>query len=127
MSDTPRTDENEVEAIEGLGRCVGANFARELERENAALRAQLEHYKMLLDEARDHLSREIMEVNALRADKARLDWLEKHHLTLAAMKERWSEEIMLWWQVADGERSLSGHPLSSPRAAIDAARKKAKL
>lgn len=38
MSNTPRTDENEVEAITGLGRCVGANFARELERENAALR-----------------------------------------------------------------------------------------
>lgn len=38
MSDTPLTDANEVEAIEGLGRCVGANFARELERENAALR-----------------------------------------------------------------------------------------
>lgn len=99
----------------------------ELELEVKALHSQLEHYKMLLDEARDHLNREIMEVNALRADKARLDWLEKHHLTLAAMKERWSEEIMLWWQVADGERSLSGHPLSSPRAAIDAARKKAKL
>lgn len=54
-------------------------------------------------------------------DTDRLNWLEKQHLTLAAVKERWSEEIVLWWQVVDGKRSLSGHPLASPREAIDAA------
>jgi hypothetical protein len=57
----------------------------------------------------------------LLADKRRLDWLEKHNATLAATKERWSEEVVLWWQVVDGKHSLSGHPLSSPREAIDAA------
>lgn len=57
----------------------------------------------------------------LLADKRRLDWLEKHHATLAAVKERWSEEVVLWWQVVDEKRSLSGHPLASLRDAIDAA------
>ena len=33
MSDTPRTDEQAVEAITGLGTCVGVNFARQLERD----------------------------------------------------------------------------------------------
>lgn len=33
MSNTPRTDAAEHEAINGLGRCVGVNFARQLETE----------------------------------------------------------------------------------------------
>lgn len=41
MSDTPLTDANETEAITGLGRCVGVNFARKLEREIARLREAL--------------------------------------------------------------------------------------
>lgn len=58
---------------------------------------------------------------ALEADKARLDWLEKRHLTLSATKEDHGDELWLWWQVTSGNQSLSGHPLSTPRDAIDAA------
>jgi len=40
MNDTQRTNAEEREAISGLGRCVGVNFARELERELAEVKAE---------------------------------------------------------------------------------------
>lgn len=40
-TNTPKTDAEAVEAITGLGQCVGVNFARELERDAARLRAIL--------------------------------------------------------------------------------------
>lgn len=56
MSDTPRSD------AQKRGDFVHINFARELERENAALKAALDHQMTYQRE--------------LRADKERLDWLE---------------------------------------------------
>ena len=75
MSDTPRTDAAAI-------RCacstyvVPSEFARELERENAALRADL-----LIEEERsiywrDNEGRAMAENAALREDKQRLDWLQ---------------------------------------------------
>jgi len=75
VSDTPRTDAAAI-------RCacstyvVPSEFARELERENAALRADL-----LIEEERsiywrDNEGRAMAENAALREDKQRLDWLQ---------------------------------------------------
>jgi hypothetical protein len=56
------------------------------------------------------------------SDSDRLDWLAKNHASLSAIKEPWDEGVTaLWWQVTQGKKSLSGHVLSDPRAAIDAA------
>ena len=35
--------------------------------------------------------------------------------------ECWGEEATCWWHIAIANRSISGHPQSSLRAAIDAA------
>lgn len=52
-------------------------------------------------------------------DGDRLDWLADNHHTLTAVKERWSEDIVQFWQVTDGKKSLSGHPEALIRVAID--------
>ena len=63
MSDTPRTDDVVMQAVaQGMRLAPVAELARELERENAALRAALD--------AQMKYQRD------LRADRDRLDWLE---------------------------------------------------
>lgn len=57
VSDTPLTDARECEAIAGLGKCVGVDFARTLERKDAQLRALL---------------------GAALEDINRIDWLDEH-------------------------------------------------
>lgn len=54
-------------------------------------------------------------------DTDRLEWLIENHVSLTAVKEDCGEEVALWWQVTDGKKSLSGHPVADPREAIDAA------
>ena len=55
------------------------------------------------------------------SDAQMIDWIERQHYTLSAVKERDGDEVALWWQVTDGRRSISGHPLSSVREAIRSA------
>ncbi len=58
-----------------------------------------------------------------RKDSERVDWLEKYHVCAVAFTEGGDEnELIRWWQVADDEKSLSGHPLATLRAAIDKAK-----
>lgn len=62
----------------------------------------------------------------MEADAERLDWLENNEAVLASHREEIDEgEYAIFWQVADRlrKKSLSGHPLGSPRDALDAARK----
>jgi len=55
-------------------------------------------------------------------DSAMLDWLEREHFSLSAIKEPCGDDqFALWWQVTQGRKSISGHPLASPREAIRAA------
>lgn len=55
-------------------------------------------------------------------DSAMLDWLESKHFSLSAIKEPCGDDqFALWWQVTQGRKSISGHPLASPREAIRAA------
>lgn len=59
------------------------------------------------------------------ADTERLDWLETTRLRAVPFSERSNlDEGMeyLWWQIVDGKKSISGHPLGTLREAIDAAR-----
>lgn len=65
-------------------------------------------------------------IRELEADAERLDWLENNEAVLASHREEIDEgEYAIFWQVADRlrKKSLSGHPLGSPRDALDAARK----
>jgi len=63
MSDTPRTDEKALTHpwINGEAKYVAVDFARQLERENAALRADIH--------AHEQINRQLIE------DKRRLDFL----------------------------------------------------
>ncbi len=63
-----------------------------------------------------------------RKDVERLDWLEQHEARLVSHRERSNDEYTIWWCVTDrsGKKSISGHPLGNPRAAIDAAIDKAR-
>lgn len=58
-------------------------------------------------------------------DTQRLDWMESARLKAVPFSEQSQlDEGMhyLWWQIVDGRKSVSGHPLGSLREAIDAAR-----
>ena len=98
MNDTPRTDEFETAYFEDSTSHVDDVFeyARKLERENAALRESIERH----GQANDKL---VMENSALRADKERLDWMNSQESNSTEL--RWTDDI---------------------RAAIDAARKEGK-
>ena len=84
---TPKTDKKTYElnyAYSGAsmrkikdGEWVLADFARELERDLAAARAEVELIKKQHDFQFDEHHRCKAEVAALREDKARLDWLAK--------------------------------------------------
>lgn len=64
---------------------------------------------------------------AVPDDTARLNWLEAREASLVTHREAIDEgEFAIWWTVAGEVRkiranSISGHPLGSARAAIDAA------
>ena len=75
MNDTPRTDKFEIDYFNEDTSHVDDVFeyARQLERENAALRAELEMWRDgAIIRKEDH-----SELLQLRADKERLDWLDK--------------------------------------------------
>ena len=60
-------------------------------------------------------------------DSARLDWLESNELALCSEREGFGDdEYGIWWRVVRVKAikgdSISGHPLGSVRAAIDAAK-----
>ena len=98
VSDTPRTDEIEARYDAGQHGAAGMIvFARELERENAALKEALD--------AQMKYQRE------LRADRDRMDWLSCHPSIIKHYHENW------YW---------AGEEIATFRAAIDAARKEAK-
>ncbi len=55
-------------------------------------------------------------------DKDRLDWLERHEAHLVSHREKNFEGgYCIFWNVVKRRKSISGHPLGSPRTAIDAA------
>ncbi len=108
MSDTPLTDAAKIAC--GFQAVPESFFqhACQLERKNAALRADL-----LIEEERsiywrDNEGKAIAENAALRADKERLDWIAKNR------------------SVSVTERPLAVTP-DSLRASIDAARKEAQI
>lgn len=61
-------------------------------------------------------------------DTRRLNWLEENDAHLISYHETWCVddpecEYAIFWRVVKDNVSLSGHPLGSARAAIDAAMK----
>ncbi len=59
-------------------------------------------------------------------DTKRFRWLEDNEADLITRREAHDEEyFVLWWVAKDGQ-SISGHPLGSPRDAIDYAMKLAR-
>lgn len=122
MSDTPRTDAetgyfelNKREVNYRNEPYVKTEFARELERENAALRQELEDVNRVRNSIEGAL--------ADAYDEAEADWMSKSHLADAA------EEVMNAY--INVLRAKTGHPCPENlvicrdlRAAIDAARAK---
>lgn len=53
MSDTPRTDAMEIELRQTYDDVAVVNFARELERENVALKIERNRYKVALQDIAD--------------------------------------------------------------------------
>lgn len=74
MSDTPETD---LECFIYEGDYVPASFARKLERERDELRAEVGRLKLACKKEFASVDLLSNEVERLKADKARLDWLEK--------------------------------------------------
>ena len=55
-------------------------------------------------------------------DTERLDWLARNEAHLLTHREKsWYGDWWIYWTVVKRKRSISGHPLGSPREAIDAA------
>jgi hypothetical protein len=81
MSDTPQTDERTYPA-DCLGKTpvVNADWAKLLERENAALKVQIRELIATMEEEGEMDAVRIAELKkdnaALREDKERLDWLQ---------------------------------------------------
>lgn len=98
MSDTPLTDAAADERNPISATCV---LCRTLERENAALKA---------------------EVDALREDKTRLDWLEGH-VAMVACEPRGTAREGTWSIGPSGNFQIWAQHCATARAAIDAARK----
>lgn len=131
-SATPRTN-----ALSGtpMTRLDSDNFARQLERENAGLRREVEEAKLVLTALAscysNSLEKDGVEIRTLRADLARLtaaleesgrdserlDWLGEKHRSLSAFYTEAS--LPLWTAQYD-----AGH--LTPRSAIDAARSAAR-
>ena len=117
MSDTPRTDKRclESQSLKSMSMRFAwmCDFARELERENAALREVIK--SNIIDIGQ--LSEEAV---TLREDKERLDWLEKNKFQHRDFNT--GDSLGYEWCV-----SSSYEDEICVRAAIDAARKEAKL
>ena len=99
MISTPRTDEKAVTHpwVNGEAKYVAVEFARELERENAALKVQIRELIATMEEEGEMDAVRIAELKkenaALRADKERLDWVETNaRLTRKVGYLRWSFE-----------------------------------
>lgn len=60
------------------------------------------------------------------SDTQRLNWLGENEAHLHTHRERLGDGYGIWWNVVKRNKSLSGHPLGSPRTAIDAAMNRAK-
>jgi hypothetical protein len=58
-----------------------------------------------------------------RTDTERLDWLAAKEANLRTHREKFGGGggYTIWWTVVKRQKSISCHPLGSPRAAIDAA------
>jgi hypothetical protein len=55
-----------------------------------------------------------------RTDTERLDWLAAKEANLRTHREKFGRGgYTIWWTVVKRQKSISGHPLGSPRAAID--------
>ena len=55
-------------------------------------------------------------------DTERIDWLETNEAHLVTHREKMGDgRYGIWWNVVRKKKSISGHPLGSPRAAIDSA------
>jgi hypothetical protein len=54
-----------------------------------------------------------------RTDTERLDWLAAKEANLRTHREKFGGGYTIWWTVVKRQKSISGHPLGSPRAAID--------
>ena len=137
MSDTPRTDAAEELArplcrdpFPNLQKYVRADFARELECENAALRADnAATQKLLLEEQRKATFLE-KENFALRSSRDRMDWekLSFENAALRADRNRldwllsYNGGTWLYWAIDGGQWTPE---VGASRAAIDAARKEA--
>lgn len=128
MSDTPKTDTNcgwpvghhgRIESsdlkLSPDGPFVHSSVARQLERENAALRESLEIEKKRSSYWNDFADNATILNAQLRADKDRLDWL----------LDNISPDSVLW-NVNPAEDSMSEGAPDPWRAAIDTARKRAK-
>jgi hypothetical protein len=149
MSDTPRTDAEEIQIYrEDVTGCaeeisyVPARVARELERENAALLLEVQDLELQNNAMRStSRGKEVAknkklerENTALRKDKDRLDWLESRLNSSYVELCHYGNGSQLDGDAAraydrtkpyyvDGQFGRSG---ASLRAAIDAARKEAK-
>jgi hypothetical protein len=62
-------------------------------------------------------------IRSLAKDAGRLDWLHDNEAALESHRERFGADggWTIWWNVVKCGKSISGHPLGDPRAAIDAA------
>ena len=105
--------DEEIEAI--AMQCCGELHGDELHMKR--------HQRIAFARALLHRSQPVAVVPAEQAeDSVMLDWLEREHFSLSAIKEPCGDDqFALWWQVTQGRKSISGHPLASPREAIRAA------
>lgn len=81
------------------------------------------------EDAADAISRAVdfirrPELLAAVRDKSRIDWLQAADADLVAHHETFGVddpecEYTIWWNVVKDGKSISGHPLGCPRAAID--------
>ena len=116
MSDTPKTDNLCLDLDDGFARQSDLiAFARDLERENAALRKAKEMVELERCEMMRSMSLAQNQSQQLRADKERLDWLET--------QDCW---IGVYGEYDINARICAGGSHSQRiRSAVDAARKEA--
>jgi hypothetical protein len=109
VSDTPQTDERTYSA-DCLGKTlvVNADWAQLLERENAALATMVDILRTTLWGTEFELEKTRKEIDALRADKERLDLLASRYWAVPVTKE-YTDHI---WMI--------DHDTPDLRAAIDA-------
>lgn len=67
-----------------------------------------------------------MKTNTIKLSPSEKGRLTKLRAKLVSTVETWTGEDTIWWQVRRGKKSLSGHPLGCPHAAIKATAKGAR-